>query len=59
MLAQINVLDYLGVKLSPAEIQAKRESALAERMAKMPELDAAVRKALEMQPHQVEIVAAR
>jgi lysophospholipase L1-like esterase len=57
VLAQINVPDYLGVKISPAEMQAKRESALAERMAKMPELDQAVREALEMRPHQVEIVA--
>ena len=59
VLAQVNVPDYLGLKISQAEIQAKRESALAERMAKMPELDAAVRKALEIKPHQVEIVAAK
>jgi lysophospholipase L1-like esterase len=59
VLAQVNVPDYLGLKLSPAEIQAKRESAMAERMAKMPELDAAVRKALEMKSHQLEIVAAK
>jgi len=58
VLAQINVPDYLGLNISQAEIKAKRESALAERMAKMPELDAAVRKALEMRPHQVEVVAA-
>ena len=59
VLAQVNIPDYLGLKLSAAEIKAKRDSAMAERMAKMPELDDAVRKALEMRSHQVEIVAAK
>ncbi len=38
------------------EIDEQREAAFKERMAKMPELDAEVRKALEMKAHKVEIV---
>jgi lysophospholipase L1-like esterase len=47
--------DWLGVKFTSQEIEAKRKEAFNERLAKMPELDAAVRKALEIKPHQVEI----
>ncbi len=54
--AQVTIPDWVGVKLTAEEIEAKRKAAYTERMAKMPELDAAVRKALEMKPHQVEIV---
>ncbi len=46
--------DWLGNELTAA-IEARREAAFAERIAKMPELDAAVRKALEIKPHTVEI----
>jgi hypothetical protein len=46
--------DWLGNELTTA-IEARREDVLAERMAKMPELDAAVRKALQIKPHTVEI----
>jgi hypothetical protein len=56
MLAQVNIPDWLGLNLSPAEIDDRRQAALEERMAKMPELDAAIRKALEPRPHSVEIV---
>jgi len=45
--------------LSPADIEAKRQSAIAERMAKLPELDAAIRQALAARPHRVEIVPAK
>ena len=41
-----------------ADIEAKRQSAVAERMAKLPELDAAIRQALVARPHRVEIVPA-
>jgi lysophospholipase L1-like esterase len=50
--------DWLGIKLTPADIEAKRKAAYTERMEKMPELDAVIRKALEMKPHSVEITLA-
>ena len=56
VLSQASVPDWLGIKLSGAEIDARRKAAFEERMEKMPELDAAVRKALEIRPHTVEIV---
>lgn len=49
-----SVPDWL--KLSPQEIEEKKEAAFKERMAKMPDLDAEVRKALEMKAHTVEVV---
>jgi lysophospholipase L1-like esterase len=51
------VPDWL--KLTPQEIEEKRESARKERMEKMPDLDAEVSKALEMKAHTVEIVPAK
>ena len=48
------VPDFL--ELSPQEIESKREAAIKTRMAKMPELFAAIRKSLVMQSHPVEIV---
>lgn len=59
VLAQVSIPDFLGVKLEPAEIEAKRQSAMTERMAKLPELDAAIRQALAPRAHRVEIVAAK
>ncbi len=47
------------LKLSPQEIEPKKEAGFEERMAKMPEYDAGVRKALEMKPHSVEVVPAK
>jgi lysophospholipase L1-like esterase len=55
VLSQASVPDWLGIKLTAAEIDARRKAAFEERMEKMPELDAAVRKALAIQPHSVEI----
>ena len=56
VLANIDVLsDWLGLKLLPAEIEAKRQAAYEERMAKLAELDAEVRKTLEMKPYPVEL----
>jgi lysophospholipase L1-like esterase len=54
--ANVSVPDWLGVKITPKEIEEKRKAAWSERMAKMPELDAQVHKALEMKAHKVEIV---
>jgi lysophospholipase L1-like esterase len=56
VLAPANVPDWLGVNLTAAEIDARRTAAFEQRMAKMPELDAAVRQALAVRPHLVEIV---
>ncbi len=50
---------FRGVLLASGKsfkIQADRDAAYEERMQKMPELDAAVREALKMQPYTVEIV---
>jgi hypothetical protein len=52
----VSVPDWLEVKLTKEEIEAKRKAAFQERLAKMPALDAAVKKSLEMKPHVVEIV---
>jgi lysophospholipase L1-like esterase len=56
VLSQASVPDWLGISISGAEIEARRKAAFDERMKRMLELDAAVRKALEMHPHTVEIV---
>jgi lysophospholipase L1-like esterase len=56
VLSQPSVPEWLGLSISTAEIEARRKAVIAERMEKMPELDAAVRKALVMRPHVVEIV---
>jgi hypothetical protein len=37
-------------------VEDKRQAAVADRMAKLPELDAAIEKALQIKPHLVEIV---
>lgn len=56
VLATAVVPDWLGLQLNAAEIEAKRQAAFKERMEKLPELDAAIRKTLEVKPHTVEIV---
>jgi lysophospholipase L1-like esterase len=56
VLSPASIPDWLDIKLTPAEIDSKRQAAIADRMAKLPELDAAIRQALEMKPHQVEVV---
>jgi lysophospholipase L1-like esterase len=59
VLANVGMLpDWLGLKLTSQEIEAKRREAYTERMAQVRELDAAVRKALEIKPHTVEIAPA-
>ena len=55
VLANIEIPDFLELKLSPAQIQARREAAWEERMAKMPELDEAIQKALVIKPYEVKI----
>jgi lysophospholipase L1-like esterase len=56
VLSPANIPDWLDIKLSAAEIETKRQAAIADRMTKLPELDATVRNALQMKPHQVEVV---
>ena len=56
VLASVGVPDWLDIKVTPKEIEEKRQAAFKERMAKMPELDAEVCKALEIKAHTVEIV---
>ncbi|MSU77255.1 MAG: hypothetical protein EXS16_04065 [Gemmataceae bacterium] len=41
------------------DLAKRRDALIAERMKKMPELDAAIHKTLEPRPHLVEIVAAK
>jgi len=48
--------DFLEIKMSREEIEAKRKAAVAQRLTRMPQLDAAIQKALIMRPHRVEIV---
>jgi hypothetical protein len=59
VLAQVSIPDFLSVKLEPAEIEAKRQSAMSERMAKLPELDAAIKQALAPRSHRVEVLPAK
>jgi lysophospholipase L1-like esterase len=53
VLSSANVPDWLDIQLTPKEIEAKREVAIAERMAKLPELDAAIQAKLTIKPHEV------
>jgi lysophospholipase L1-like esterase len=55
-----NVAKHPDFKDVPKEgIEKRRQELIAERMQKMPELDAAIRKALEPRTHQVAIVVAK
>lgn len=55
VLAPVNIPDFLGITISAEEIESKRAAAVTERMAKLPELDGAIRPHLVMQPHRFEI----
>ena len=54
ILAEVKIPDFLDIKVD--DLEAKREAALKNRLAKMPEYFEAIRKTLVMQPHQVEII---
>jgi lysophospholipase L1-like esterase len=56
VLTNVQIPDWLDLKLTQKEIEEKKQAAIKERMAKLPELDAQVRKALEMKAHTVEII---
>lgn len=55
ILAKVDVPDWLGSNFTAAEIESKRQAALAERNSKMPELDAAIKQTLQAKPHSVAI----
>lgn len=55
VLANVSIPEFLGIKLTPAEIESKRQSTIAERLEELPALEAAVRKTLELKPHMVTI----
>ena len=57
VLYPVKLPDFLDIHLTPEEIEAKRQAAVAGRLTKMPQYDAAIQKALIMHPHPVEIVA--
>ncbi len=52
-----SVPDWLD--LSPQEIEQRKQAAFEKRLAKMPDYDADIRKALEMKAHMVEVVPAK
>src|SRR5262249_40772478 len=56
VLSQVVIPDWLDIKLPTSDVEAKRQAAISDRMTKLPELDAAIRAALIMKPHNVEIV---
>ncbi len=55
VLSSASIPDWLGIKLTQQEIESKRSAAVSERMAKLPELDAAIQATLTMKPHDVTI----
>lgn len=56
VLANISIPDWLGLAITPQEIEAKRQAAVKERLAKLPAMDAEVAKALVMKANTFEIV---
>ena len=56
VLSNVAIPEWLGLKLTSQEIEAKRQSAITERLAKLPALDAEVAKTLLMKPNSFEIV---
>ena len=59
VLANAQIPDWLEIKLTPQEIESKRQAAIEKRLEKMPELNDAIRKALEIKGHLVEVVPAK
>lgn len=55
VLSQVAIPEWLDLKLTPQEIEARRQAAITERLAKLPELDAEVAKSLIMKPNLFEI----
>lgn len=57
VLSNAVVPEWLGLNVTPAEIETKRKAAYEERMSMLPAQDAAIRQTLVTKPHKVEIVA--
>ena len=55
-LAAVNVPDWFDPRIDAAAIDSQRKAAFEKRLEEMPRYDAAIRKALIIQPHLVEIV---
>lgn len=56
VLSNVSIPEWLGLKLTPQEIEAKRQEAMTERLAKLPALDAEVAKTLTMKANTFDIV---
>ncbi|MCE9604657.1 MAG: SGNH/GDSL hydrolase family protein [Planctomycetia bacterium] len=59
ILSSVSIPDYLGIKLTPQEIESKKQAAIAERTQELPTLEAAIRKTLELKSHKVTIAPAK
>lgn len=59
VLSNVSIPEWLGIKITPQEIEAKRQSVITERMGKLPALDAEVAKSLAMKANTFEIVPAK
>lgn len=56
VLSNVAIPEWLGLNLTSAEIEAKRQSVIKERSAKMLELDAQISKSLELQGNVFEVI---
>lgn len=56
VLTNVSIPEWLGISITPQEIETKRQAAIKERLAKLPALDADVAKALVMKANTFEIV---
>jgi lysophospholipase L1-like esterase len=59
VLSAPQIPDWLDIKLSPQDIETKRQAAIEDRIKKRPELNDSIVKALVIKPHTVEIVPAK
>ena len=59
VLSNVSIPEWLGLNLTPQEIESKRQTAITERLAKLPALDAEVAKALAMKANTFDIVPAK
>lgn len=56
VLSNVSIPEWLGIAITPQEIEAKRQAVIKERLAKLPALDADVAKTLVMKANTFEIV---
>lgn len=56
VLSNVSIPEWLGIKMSSQEIEAKRQAVMVERLAKLPALDAEVAKTLVMKANTFDIV---